>query len=788
MLIREAVYLAFQPAGFGSALWMEMDESVGLQPSAEVDPSLVQAWTDVLELLPDAVFIVDGVAEGGRISYLNAQASRMFGYAPGELVNQSIDLLVPRALRARHMDHRHEYAQSPTLRSMGAGVALFGQRQDGSEFPIDVLLKSRNGSATSATIAIVRDMTALHAALAAHERERQLLIDKLPMAVAYMDRAERLQFANAAFRGAAHPGGIPRDATARSVLGGVTYAASGDARQSAQAGQRASAVVPVSIAGQQRIHEVTYVPDFDAAGAVQGVYRLSYDVTEREQLSAALRVSEERARELFTQASEGIFIADLEGRYKDANPAACAMLGYTRAEILGLSSADLAPPEDLERLGQSVARLKAGDATLANWRLRHKDGHYVPVELSGKLLSNDRLMGFARDITERQRLEIALMHARDAAIQANEVKSRFLAAASHDLRQPLQTIWNLQSVLARALKHTEYAPHLAVLEEAVRNMDQMLSTLIDINRLEKGAIHPVVRDFSLQEILPGLRSEFGYAATSKSLVLDIEESREFARSDPMLLLVILRNLIGNAIKYTKAGTIRLTARKSAEQLYIDISDTGPGIPPEHLELIFDAFYQIDGPGGDQRQGVGLGLSIVQTVCRLLGHIVTIESRVGEGSTFTVQLPIGVPVRYSAEPSHTSTPKAELRPGTARVLHIEDDPGVARSMAMLLRLEGYEVIGAASRDEALEHIHAHGLRPDLILCDFQLPMGFTGDEIVAEIAAALKTRPPTIMLTGDIADRHVEMARLAADRILRKPVDIELLLMEMRRLLAEKDRG
>jgi PAS domain S-box-containing protein len=519
-----------------------MNADVGPRPQSVIDLSSVQAWTDVLELLPDAVFLVD---DDGRISYLNSQASRMFGYERSELLNQSIDILVPQPVREHHGRHRRAYAQAPKLPTMGAGLALLGRRRDGSDFPIDVLLKPIDDNMASATIAIVRDMT------------------------------------------------------------------------------------------------------------------------------------------------------------------------------------------------------------------------------------------------ERQQLEDALRKARDSAVRANEVKSRFLAAASHDLRQPLQTIWSLQSVLARAFNNADYAPHFALLEEAVRSMGQMLSSLIDINRLEKGAIQPVIRDFPLQEILPRLRSEFGYAANSKSLTLDIEESSEFARSDPMLLPVILRNLLGNAIKYTQTGTVRLRVRSQASQLCIDIMDSGPGIPAEHLQRLFDAFYQIDNPSRDQRQGVGLGLSIVQTICRLLDHTVSIESRVGEGSTFTLQLARGIasalPLEVLPTPALIPAPAS----GAFKVLHIEDDPGVARSMAMLLRLEGYHVVSAASRDEALQHVDVHGLRPDLILSDYQLPMGYTGDEIVADIAALLHSKPPTILLTGDISDKHLTQARKIADRILPKPVDINVLLREMETLLAKR---
>lgn len=416
---------------------------------------------------------------------------------------------------------------------------------------------------------------------------------------------------------------------------------------------------------------------------------------------------------------------------------------------------------------------------------RRRDGSEFPIDVLLNPIdasAGPATIAIVRDMTDRQQLEDSLTRARDSAVQANEVKSRFLAAASHDLRQPLQTIWTLQAVLARAFEKSEYAPHIALLEEAVRNMDQMLSALVDINRLEVGAIQPVIRDFSLEEILPRLRSEFGYAAASKLLTLDIEASTEFARSDSMLLPVILRNLVGNAIKYTQHGSVQLRVRTEGTELYIDVIDTGPGIPPEHLRWLFDAFYRIDNSNRDQREGVGLGLSIVQTICRLLEHTVTIESRDGAGSTFTVQLPRGAATEVAAELIQLPVLVAPPVGGAFKVLHIEDDPGVARSMAMLLRLEGYEVFSAATRDEALQYIEMLGLRPDLIMSDFQLPMGFRGDEIVIEIAAKLGFKPPTIMLTGDTANKHIAKAKLTADRILPKPVDVNLLLREIDALL------
>jgi len=524
-----------------------MDSYSESQRGEVVRRSLPQdAWTDVLEHLPEAVFVVAGSRQGGEIQYLNAQAIRMFGYERSELIHQPVELLIPQHLRARHVQHRDSYSHSPRLRTMGAGIRLLGRRRDGSEFPIDVILNH--------------------------------IADRTP---------------------------------------------------------------PVTVA-------------------------------------------------------------------------------------------------------------------------------------------------VVRDLSESQQLQEALLQTRDSAVRANDVKSRFLAAASHDLRQPLQTISSLQSVLARVLKDSEFATHINLLEEAVRSMDEILSALIDVNRLEKGAIKPVIRDFSLREILPRLRSELSYAAASKSLALDIEDSHEIVRSDSMLLPVILRNLIGNAIKYTHRGSVRVRVRPQEEQLRIEIIDTGVGIAAANLQNIFDAFYQIDNPNRDQRQGVGLGLSIVQTICRLLDHAITIESEVGEGSTFAVQVPRGIAAEMPAQLVSVKAPIAAPASRIFKVLHIEDDPGVARSMAMLLSLEGYEVAGAASREEALQQVEVHGLRPDVILCDYRLPMGATGDEIVADIATLLGSRPPTIMLTGDIADKHVQKAKMIADRILPKPVDINLLLRELEILLGRRD--
>lgn len=522
------------------------------------------------------------------------------------------------------------------------------------------------------------------------------------------------------------------------------------------------------------------------------VVRWMHTYCDRWQLAIAdAQRSERRYLGVIEDQTEMIFRYVRDGTLVFVNDACCRQIGKPRGELLGQAWTLIPIADDQPQFKRQLELLtQHNPIATVDSRFRSSDGEDRWGQFVNRAFFDEggnlsEIQSVGRDITEHRRLAAALDQARSAAVRANEFKSRFLAAASHDLRQPLQTIWSLHTVLVRSTQHTDLAPHLALLEDSVRSMDETLRALMDVNRLETGAIVPVMRDFALRESLSRLRSEFAFAASSKSISLDIEDSAESAHSDPMLLPVILRNLLGNAIKYTQRGGVRLCVRAEGPQLYIDIIDSGVGIPPEHLQRVFDAFYQIDNSTRDQRRGVGLGLSIVQNMCKLLGHTITIDSRVDEGSTFTVQMTRGAAAAAPAAHRAPTAPAARKRPNGIEVLHIEDDPGVARSMALLLGLEGYKITSAASRDEALRRVQGDGLRPDLILCDFQLPMGYTGDRIVAEIAVILGFKPPTIMLTGDIADSHVERAKQIADRILPKPVDIELLLREFDALLGAR---
>jgi signal transduction histidine kinase/ActR/RegA family two-component response regulator len=376
----------------------------------------------------------------------------------------------------------------------------------------------------------------------------------------------------------------------------------------------------------------------------------------------------------------------------------------------------------------------------------------------------------------------ALAEAKAEAERANDLKSRFLAAASHDLRQPLQTINIVRSLLTRAAHDSASDSYLQLLGNAARSMDELLSSLLDINRLESGAIHPRIEDFALAPLFARLRSELGEVAASKRLTLTIEDCTHAVRSDANLISVILRNLVGNAIKYTPRGGVSVSCHPEGAMLKISVQDTGVGISNEHLERIFEEFYQVDNDHRDRRRGVGLGLSIVQRIAKTLGHSIDVESAPGRGTKFTLTVPrveLAGTASDTTGPSATQAPKSAARP--FKLLHIEDDPAIAEAVAMLLKIEGYDVSSAESAAQALELLDTEGLRPDVIVSDYQLPAGATGVEVVRAIAARLGAKPPTILLTGDISQKTREDVAQIADRVLAKPVDTNLLLGSLREL-------
>ena len=396
-----------------------------------------------------------------------------------------------------------------------------------------------------------------------------------------------------------------------------------------------------------------------------------------------------------------------------------------------------------------------------------------------ELQLTDLYLGLVSEVIVRLRDEDAVRAARELADRANLAKSRFLATASHDLRQPLQTLALLNGMLRRIPMDATAREAIAQQEQAIAGMSRLLNTLLDISKLESGAIKPDPTDFTVSTLFEELRQEFAVLATSKGLALEVGSCEESVHSDLTLVGQVLRNLVSNAIKNTRAGWVAVRClHEQAPFVRIEVLDTGIGIPAEQLRYIYDEFFQVGVPSNTTREGYGLGLSIVQRIVKLLEARLDVESEVGKGSRFALTLPAG---HSGMRASRAAAPApAQARQERARVLLVEDDPAVLNATRMLLKSDGYHVTVAATIAEALEQA-ARDPAIDLLITDYHLGDGETGTGVIAAVRAALKRPITAVMMTGDTSSAVRDLARDPFLRIVSKPVNADELLAMLREL-------
>lgn len=353
------------------------------------------------------------------------------------------------------------------------------------------------------------------------------------------------------------------------------------------------------------------------------------------------------------------------------------------------------------------------------------------------------------DISALKRAQIALNSEKMRAEAASVAKSRFLAAASHDLRQPLQTLRILQELLLPTVKDGPSRELVTSSLNALTAMSGLLNTLLDINQLEAGVIHPTIIDFPISQLLQRLDSEFAYHAHGRGLELRVVPCALGARSDPRLLEDVLRNLLSNAVKYTKTGRILVGCRRHENNLRIEVWDTGVGIPEGQLKAIFLEYHQIEGANKNSNRGLGLGLAIAEKLANLLGHKLGVRSRVGCGSVFSIEVKLAPPVPIlSANKSNQPLQSSHFRKG--KILIIEDELDVRKSYERLLQSIGHQTTATADADEAITHISNTAYRPDLVIADYSLPGDCNGVQLAARLRKTLGYNVPTVILTGDIS--------------------------------------
>ncbi len=388
------------------------------------------------------------------------------------------------------------------------------------------------------------------------------------------------------------------------------------------------------------------------------------------------------------------------------------------------------------------------------------------------------------DISERKRIKKAMEEARLEAEQANAAKSRFLAMASHDLRQPLQTLALLQGLLARAVDGEKPQRLVARLDETLSAMTGMLNTLLDINQIEAGNVQPELITFSVKDVLARLLGEYTYQAQSLGLELHVASCNFMVHSDPRLLEQIIRNLLSNAMKYTPKGKILLGCRRRAGVVSIEIWDTGIGIAEDQIGSIFNEFHQIGNTERARSRGLGLGLSIVQRLAKLLDHQITVRSKPGKGSVFAIA--IKPPPAGERGPAEPASDAKEIKIGRAnrpgKLLVVEDDPDVQSLLEQLLKEDGHHVISAADGAAALELVTKGLIEPDVVLTDFNLPGALNGLQVAAQLREKLHAALPVIILTGDISTETLRDISRQKCVQLNKPVKLYELTQTIQNLL------
>ena len=507
-----------------------------------------------------------------------------------------------------------------------------------------------------------------------------------------------------------------------------------------------------------------------------------------------LEIEQERYKWLFENALHGIFQAEISPdgniqRLRQANPAIAVMCGYRSAEhFLGrvheLSSDLFFDPRDIGRLMKVLNR--DGKWVGFESQLKRRGGDAVPVSMN--VLLKDRESGlieaFVHDITERKRSQEAmaklnseleqrveertheLRQAKQEAEEANASKDKYLAAASHDLLQPLNAARLLVATLQESPLENQHQHVVGRIHTALSSAEELLADLLDISKLDANAVVPELQDFPVQDVFDTLFSEFQPVAEQAGLELRRIDTSQLIRSDARLLMRILRNFISNAIRYTENGRVLIGCRRRGGYMELIVCDTGPGIAEHERAEIFREFRQLDNAHRARSKGVGLGLAIVERIARMLEHPIGLRSQVNCGSCFYVQVPVATGTR----PTHVPVAEVSHRVTSIEgktVLIIDNEESIRESMTQLLRTWGCTPYAAGDTETALEIAAQHP--PNIVLADYHLDFGETGMNTLNVLEQQLGERPPAIVITADRTDKvRREIASAGATKM-NKPV-------------------
>jgi signal transduction histidine kinase/CheY-like chemotaxis protein len=454
----------------------------------------------------------------------------------------------------------------------------------------------------------------------------------------------------------------------------------------------------------------------------------------------------------------------------------------TNALILlaGLALATFASLALARRMMRPITTLQTGAALIGAGALDHR----IEIRSGDELEAlGDQFNNMAAQLQDSYaHLERKVEQRTHQLELANLSKSRFLAAASHDLRQPLHALNLFLAQLHGETDPVERGRVVAQIDAAVAAMNELFNALLDISKLDAHALKPSITQFPLDRLLRRIETTFMAAAREKGLRFRVLSSNAWVCSDFILLERILLNLVSNAARYTTKGGVLVGCRRRGSVVTIEVWDSGVGIPADQHRNIFGEFYQLTSDH-ERRSGLGLGLAIVDRLCRLLDHPITVDSRFGRGSRFTVSVPLVPPARAGDHPPVAATYQLARK----LVLIIDDDPLVLDAMRGLLQSWGCGVATAASERAALTAL-AGGCAPDLIISDYRLGDGTTGFELIEHLRAAFGAPVAAFLISGDTAPERLQEASACGYCLLHKPVLPMTLRATISHLLGDHEGG
>ena len=733
-------------------------------------------FRNLIEGSLEAVLIADTQM---RSLFVNPAAAVMFGYdGPDEMVALDSN----RSLAAPHeMAGLLEWRQQ-ILAGEEADIEreVEGRRKDGSPIWLRVMARLVDWDGQPGVQSTMLDITERHRAAEAQaemDARFQAILDNVPVSMALKDEQGRYLLINkwmeqqTGWSQEALRGNAIHEAIESTLAVDVAEVD----REVLRTGKPDTREIVSALSPTPKIIRSTRFPIFGKDGQATGTGVFSLDITEQRQAETALRESEARLNAIIENAPFSVILKDGEGRYVTINRQAEDWIDITMEKAVGNLPSAIYPREvgDRER-SRDLQVLNEGRIIRYEAAGKGKySGHtflatkFPILTVSGKPTGVGSIVS---DITDRKNNEEVLLRQMERAEESSDAKTRFLAVASHDLRQPLHSMELMLEILARQITDPGQQELVSDIAQAASIAAGLLNPLLDYSRLEAGMEVPEIGDFAVATLLRDMEVGFRSQAEVAGLELRIMPCDAVIRSDPVLLARIVSNFLSNAIRYSEEGRLLLGCRPQGNVLRIEVWDTGPGIEGEHLSAIFEEFHQIESTRRDRDKGLGLGLAIVKAQATLLQHEIRVRSRPGQGSTFAIEVPL---VRRSSAlesvaPTMAGEP-AELESLSGlRMMILEDNAAILRATKALLERWGCYVAAATSRDEAMQVITTETAMFDLLIADYHLDKDNNGVDTVVQMQDQLDYDVPAIIVTADISNDSLQHATNNGFPLLQKP--------------------